>query len=131
MLNIIVLALCAVVFVVACLFNLRVGWVNARRGYLRANRMAVYGVSGCIAAVAFAVVMVVKRSVWLYPELTHIDGAIDETVGAGIIAIGILFVIAVVVVGGAVALLGQLAEGLKLSECGNRRLKAIEANAKH
>ncbi len=131
MLNIIITALCAFVFVIVCLFNLRVGWRNVRRGRLYANRLSVYAGSGAVAAVAFAVAAIVNRSVWLYPELMRAETVPDESVGAGLIAIGILFLIAIVVVGGAVAALGQLAEGFKLSEQGNRRLRTIEANAKH
>ena len=131
MLDIIITALCAFVFVIVCLFNLRVGWCNVRRGRLHANRLSVYAGSGAVAAVAFAVAAIVNRSVWLYPELMRVETVPDESVGAGLIAVGILFLIAIVVVGGAVAALGQLAEGFKLSEEGNRRLRAIEANAKH
>ena len=114
--NTIITALCAFIFVITCLFNLRVGWANVRRGKIHADRTRVYGVTGAVAAAAFAVAMIASRSVWLYPELMRIESVPGESVGAGIIAIGILFLIAVMAVAGMVAMFGQVAEGLHLAK---------------
>lgn len=111
-----IIIVCASVFVIACAFNLRVGWANVRRGKIHADRTRVYGVTGAVAVAAFAVAMIASSSAWFYPELMRIESVPGESVGAGMIAIGILFLIMFMTVARVVTMLGQVAEGLHLAK---------------
>ena len=66
--NTIITALCAFIFVIAILFNFRVGWANRRRHH---DRRLVYFITAEVAMAAMAMMAWLTRESWLVkPALT-------------------------------------------------------------